>query len=94
MECRDIRRALQELTKEDSSGWASVFSVASQSPTRSGGQKCPASARSTFPGHSPSQAITLAILLGTQIYALNRVMTELEQQQFDTFCKQMQASGE
>lgn len=29
-----------------------------------------------------------------QIYALNRVMTELEQQQFDSFCKQMQASGE
>ncbi|XP_048374511.1 small vasohibin-binding protein isoform X1 [Sphaerodactylus townsendi] len=29
-----------------------------------------------------------------QIYALNRVMTELEQQQFDAFCKQMQASGE
>ncbi|XP_059690725.1 small vasohibin-binding protein [Gavia stellata] len=25
---------------------------------------------------------------------LNRVMTELEQQQFDSFCKQMQASGE
>ncbi|CAM9754703.1 unnamed protein product [Bubo scandiacus] len=29
-----------------------------------------------------------------EIYALNRVMTELEQQQFDSFCKQMQASGE
>ncbi|XP_050787254.1 small vasohibin-binding protein [Gopherus flavomarginatus] len=29
-----------------------------------------------------------------EIYALNRVMTELEQQQFDAFCKQMQASGE
>lgn len=29
-----------------------------------------------------------------QIYALNRVMTELEQQQFDSFCKQMQGSGE
>ncbi|XP_010002994.1 PREDICTED: coiled-coil domain-containing protein 23 [Chaetura pelagica] len=28
------------------------------------------------------------------IYALNRVMTELEQQQFDSFCKQMQGSGE
>ncbi|KAM6046484.1 LOW QUALITY PROTEIN: small vasohibin-binding protein [Chlamydotis macqueenii] len=28
-----------------------------------------------------------------EIYAL-RVMTELEQQQFDSFCKQMQASGE
>ncbi|NXA43149.1 SVBP protein, partial [Eudromia elegans] len=32
--------------------------------------------------------------LPAQIYALNRVMTELEQQQFDSFCKQMQASGE
>uniref|UniRef100_A0A803VSV8 Small vasohibin-binding protein n=1 Tax=Ficedula albicollis TaxID=59894 RepID=A0A803VSV8_FICAL len=30
----------------------------------------------------------------SQIYALNRVMTELEQQQFDSFCKQMQGSGE
>lgn len=29
-----------------------------------------------------------------QIYALNRVMTELEQRQFDAFCKQMQAGGE
>ncbi|XP_074831770.1 small vasohibin-binding protein [Carettochelys insculpta] len=29
-----------------------------------------------------------------EIYALNRVMTELEQQQFDAFCKQMQASAE
>ncbi|NXX77895.1 SVBP protein, partial [Urocolius indicus] len=29
-----------------------------------------------------------------EIYALNRVMTELEQQQFDSFCKQMQGSGE
>ncbi|XP_078497186.1 small vasohibin-binding protein-like [Lissotriton helveticus] len=29
-----------------------------------------------------------------EIYALNRVMTELEQQQFEAFCKQMQASGE
>uniref|UniRef100_A0A8B9ESD7 Small vasohibin-binding protein n=1 Tax=Anser cygnoides TaxID=8845 RepID=A0A8B9ESD7_ANSCY len=28
------------------------------------------------------------------IYALNRVMTELEQQQFDSFCKQMQAPSE
>ncbi|XP_075461947.1 small vasohibin-binding protein [Ascaphus truei] len=28
-----------------------------------------------------------------EIYALNRVMTELEQQQFEAFCKQMQASG-
>ncbi|NXG26750.1 SVBP protein, partial [Grallaria varia] len=25
-----------------------------------------------------------------EIYALNRVMTELEQQQFDSFCRQMQ----
>uniref|UniRef100_H9GJ17 Small vasohibin-binding protein n=2 Tax=Anolis carolinensis TaxID=28377 RepID=H9GJ17_ANOCA len=29
-----------------------------------------------------------------EIYALNRVMTELEQQQFDAFCKQMQASDD
>uniref|UniRef100_A0A8B9UDH6 Small vasohibin-binding protein n=1 Tax=Anas zonorhyncha TaxID=75864 RepID=A0A8B9UDH6_9AVES len=29
-----------------------------------------------------------------EIYALNRVMTELEQQQFDSFCKQMQAPSE
>ncbi|XP_069466936.1 small vasohibin-binding protein [Ambystoma mexicanum] len=29
-----------------------------------------------------------------EIYALNRVMTELEQQQFEAFCKQMQSSGE
>uniref|UniRef100_A0A670JPJ9 Small vasohibin-binding protein n=1 Tax=Podarcis muralis TaxID=64176 RepID=A0A670JPJ9_PODMU len=29
-----------------------------------------------------------------EIYALNRVMTELEQQQFDAFCKQMQASSD
>ncbi|XP_073457553.1 small vasohibin-binding protein [Aquarana catesbeiana] len=28
-----------------------------------------------------------------EIYALNKVMTELEQQQFEAFCKQMQASG-
>ncbi|XP_010190865.1 PREDICTED: coiled-coil domain-containing protein 23, partial [Mesitornis unicolor] len=28
-----------------------------------------------------------------EIYALNRVMTELEQQQFDSFCKQMQPPG-
>nr|XP_033810326.1 small vasohibin-binding protein [Geotrypetes seraphini] len=29
-----------------------------------------------------------------EIYALNRVMTELEQQQFEAFCKQMQETGE
>lgn len=29
-----------------------------------------------------------------QIYALNKVMTELEQQQFEAFCKQMQSQGE
>ncbi|XP_029470668.1 small vasohibin-binding protein [Rhinatrema bivittatum] len=29
-----------------------------------------------------------------EIYALNRVMTELEQQQFEAFCKQMQGGGE
>ncbi|KAL6111439.1 small vasohibin-binding protein isoform 2-T2 [Spinachia spinachia] len=29
-----------------------------------------------------------------EIYALNKVMTELEQQQFEAFCKQMQAQGE
>ncbi|XP_053136705.1 rho guanine nucleotide exchange factor 19 isoform X2 [Hemicordylus capensis] len=29
-----------------------------------------------------------------KIYALNRVMTELEQQQFDAFCKQMRASDD
>uniref|UniRef100_A0A8C5PGA8 Small vasohibin-binding protein n=1 Tax=Leptobrachium leishanense TaxID=445787 RepID=A0A8C5PGA8_9ANUR len=28
-----------------------------------------------------------------EIYALNKMMTELEQQQFDAFCKQMQSSG-
>ncbi|XP_041745175.2 small vasohibin-binding protein [Coregonus clupeaformis] len=30
----------------------------------------------------------------TEIYALNKVMTELEQQQFEAFCKQMQSQGE
>ncbi|XP_042800321.1 small vasohibin-binding protein-like [Panthera pardus] len=29
-----------------------------------------------------------------EIYDLNRVMTEPEQQEFDEFCKQMQPSGE
>lgn len=29
-----------------------------------------------------------------QIYALNKVMTELEQQQFEGFCKQMQSQSE
>ncbi|XP_027024679.1 small vasohibin-binding protein [Tachysurus vachellii] len=29
-----------------------------------------------------------------EIYALNKVMTELEQQQFETFCKQMQSQPE
>ncbi|XP_019735034.1 small vasohibin-binding protein isoform X1 [Hippocampus comes] len=29
-----------------------------------------------------------------EIYALNKVMTELEHQQFETFCKQMQQQGE
>ncbi|XP_068097703.1 small vasohibin-binding protein [Hyperolius riggenbachi] len=28
-----------------------------------------------------------------EIYALNKVMTELEQQQFEAFCKQMQQTG-
>ncbi|KAK1159479.1 small vasohibin-binding protein [Acipenser oxyrinchus oxyrinchus] len=28
-----------------------------------------------------------------EIYALNKVMTELEQQQFEAFCKQMQSRG-
>lgn len=32
--------------------------------------------------------------LHLQIYALNKVMTELEQQQFEAFCKQMQSQGE
>ncbi|XP_012678125.1 small vasohibin-binding protein isoform X2 [Clupea harengus] len=29
-----------------------------------------------------------------EIYALNKVMTELEQQQFEAFCKRMQSQGE
>lgn len=29
-----------------------------------------------------------------EIYALNKMMTELEQQQFEAFCKQMQSQGE
>ncbi|XP_056591608.1 small vasohibin-binding protein isoform X2 [Triplophysa dalaica] len=29
-----------------------------------------------------------------EIYALNKVMTELEQQQFEAFCKQMQSQAE
>ncbi|XP_006641924.2 small vasohibin-binding protein isoform X2 [Lepisosteus oculatus] len=29
-----------------------------------------------------------------EIYALNKVMTELEQQQFEAFCKQMQSQGQ
>ncbi|XP_067873570.1 small vasohibin-binding protein [Heterodontus francisci] len=29
-----------------------------------------------------------------EIYALNKVMTELEQQQFEAFCKQMQSQSE
>ncbi|XP_023649564.1 small vasohibin-binding protein [Brienomyrus brachyistius] len=29
-----------------------------------------------------------------EIYALNKVMTDLEQQQFETFCKQMQGPAE
>ncbi|XP_041061609.1 small vasohibin-binding protein [Cetorhinus maximus] len=29
-----------------------------------------------------------------EIYALNKVMTELEQQQFEAFCKQMQSQNE
>ncbi|XP_077116611.1 small vasohibin-binding protein [Ranitomeya variabilis] len=28
-----------------------------------------------------------------EIYALNKMMTELEQQQFEAFCKQMQTSS-
>ncbi|KAG9482674.1 small vasohibin-binding protein [Eleutherodactylus coqui] len=28
-----------------------------------------------------------------EIYALNKVMTELEQQQFEAFCKQMQQTS-
>ncbi|KAG7275898.1 hypothetical protein CRUP_009587 [Coryphaenoides rupestris] len=29
-----------------------------------------------------------------EIYALNKVMTELEQQQFEAFCRQMQSQAE
>ncbi|XP_062401037.1 small vasohibin-binding protein [Sardina pilchardus] len=29
-----------------------------------------------------------------EIYALNKVMTELEQQQFEAFCKRMQSQGD
>nr|XP_015192285.1 PREDICTED: small vasohibin-binding protein isoform X1 [Lepisosteus oculatus] len=29
-----------------------------------------------------------------EIYALNKVMTDLEQQQFEAFCKQMQSQGQ
>ncbi|XP_062842944.1 small vasohibin-binding protein [Trichomycterus rosablanca] len=29
-----------------------------------------------------------------EIYALNKVMTELEQQQFEAYCKQMQTQSE
>lgn len=49
-------------------------------------------------GRDTAQAATQpplpSALSRSQIYALNRVMTELEQQQFDSFCKQMQGSGE
>uniref|UniRef100_A0A7M4FCC8 Small vasohibin-binding protein n=1 Tax=Crocodylus porosus TaxID=8502 RepID=A0A7M4FCC8_CROPO len=52
------------------------------------------------PARSPCFRVAVSALRvsplgpGRRIYALNRVMTELEQQQFDAFCKQMQASGE
>lgn len=38
--------------------------------------------------------VSPVLLFLLQIYALNKVMTELEQQQFETFCKQMQSQGE
>ncbi|EDL90136.1 rCG50373, isoform CRA_a [Rattus norvegicus] len=38
--------------------------------------------------------VSLPVSETLDIYALNRVMTELEQQQFDEFCKQMQPPGE
>ncbi|NXH81820.1 SVBP protein, partial [Edolisoma coerulescens] len=45
-------------------------------------------------GPAPAEPPLPSALSPSQIYALNRVMTELEQQQFDSFCKQMQGSGE
>lgn len=38
--------------------------------------------------------INCIYFLHFQIYALNKVMTELEQQQFEAFCKQMQSQGD
>lgn len=42
---------------------------------------------------SHKRVICLFVIL-LQIYALNKVMTELEQQQFEAFCKQMQSQSE
>lgn len=39
------------------------------------------------------QTIDISLLM-LQIYALNKVMTELEQKQFETFCEQMRSQPE
>lgn len=41
-----------------------------------------------------SVTLDFSFVILRQIYALNKVMTELEQQQFEAFCKQMQAQPE
>lgn len=41
-----------------------------------------------------NRPLNLIAFFHLQIYALNKVMTELEQQQFEAFCKQMQSQGE
>ncbi|NWS11565.1 SVBP protein, partial [Pachyramphus minor] len=60
-----------------------------------GGRKSsPTRARPPFSIPSFPSLLFHPSLSQSQIYALNRVMTELEQQQFDSFCKQMQGGGE
>ncbi|NXM71088.1 SVBP protein, partial [Serilophus lunatus] len=58
---------------------------------RPGGRRGDPKSGGQGPGRAPSAIPPFAL---PQIYALNRVMTELEQQQFDSFCKQMQGGGE
>lgn len=77
---------------------AEVCTAGAQTATESGGVK-PTHAlyiRSFFGSSGDLTQVTrlLSFLLYSQIYALNKVMTELEQQQFEAFCKQMQSQGE
>lgn len=101
--CLPQRQAKAELHPDQRrSSQTEICTAGAQTTTESGGDRHrfikPGSHTEQYLIYRRKHCFCLVFLLLSslclQIYALNKVMTELEQQQFEAFCKQMQSQGE